>query len=575
MNCRNPKLNAFMLTLLLAFGLLSGQTMAAQISVSVDRNPVSLDESFKVFFTADQTPDEDPDFSPLEQDFDILNRSQSSSSSWVNGSFSNSTRWTLEVTAKRAGNLVIPAIQFGNDSSEPLAIVVNQGATSSNAGQANEDIYLEVKADPDQPYVQSQVIYTIRLYRRVNIAQAELSEPELPDAVIEKLGEDSNFNTVENGVSYTVTERKYAIFPQKSGVMTIKPLALTAQVLVISQPDFSDFFGTRMTKTKRVLSKEVELNVKPAPSDFKGKDWLVAEKLELTEQWSGDIQQMKVGEPLTRTLMLRGVGTTVGQLPELNAVKTDSNLKAYPDQPVLNEQKQGNGVIASRQEKIAIIPSTPGKHVLPAIEIPWFNAKTNRVELARIPETTIHVVGVSENQPQDAAAAKPSVTPSKSVAKTELAQATTPITSIGSQNIWPWVSLFLAIGWLATVVFLMRKRPRPQAIDKDRENAVQEVGLKECAKKLREACAKNDASAAKDALLMWGKQKFAANNLGAIAGFCDARLRDEIIVLNQVLYAKNASQWNGKKLLQAFSENKAREKIANSEPSGLEPLHRL
>ena len=80
-------------------------------------------------------------------------------------------------------------------------------------------MFLDVKATPEQPYVQSQVLYTLRLYRRVDIAQAELSEPELTDAVVEKLGEDSNYNTVVNGVSYLVTERKYAIFPQKSGVM--------------------------------------------------------------------------------------------------------------------------------------------------------------------------------------------------------------------------------------------------------------------------------------------------------------------------------------------------------------------
>ena len=59
-------------------------------------------------------------------------------------------------------------------------------------------------------------LYTVRLYRRVDVAQAELSEPELADAVIEKLGEDSNYNTVVNGVSYLVTERKYAIFLRKA-----------------------------------------------------------------------------------------------------------------------------------------------------------------------------------------------------------------------------------------------------------------------------------------------------------------------------------------------------------------------
>jgi hypothetical protein len=76
-------------------------------------------------------------------------------------------------------------------------------------------------------------------------------------------------------------------------------------------------------------------------------------------------------------------------------------------------------------------------------------------------------------------------------------------------------------------------------------------------------------------LLDWGKLKFAVSSLGTIAGYCDARLRDEILHLNQTLYSKDNIQWTGKKLLQAFTENKARAKIAGNEESILEPLNRL
>jgi len=63
----------------------------------------------------------------------------------------------------------------------------------------------------------------------------------LADAVIEKLTEDSNYGTKINGVDYSVTERKYAIFPQKSGTLTIKPLVLTAAVLSGGRPAFNSF----------------------------------------------------------------------------------------------------------------------------------------------------------------------------------------------------------------------------------------------------------------------------------------------------------------------------------------------
>lgn len=540
---------------------------AAQISVSFDRSQVSLDESFQIIFTANDTPDSDPDFSPLEQDFEILGQSQSSNSSWINGQSSKTIQWTLNVMAKHAGSLAVPPIQFGDDVSDPATILVTQ-TTANKVANTDEDLFLEVEANPSSPYVQSQVLYTVRLYRRVDIAQAALNEPELGDAVIEKLGDDSNYNTQISGVNYLVTERKYAIFPQKSGSVTIKPLALTAEVMVSSRPSFNSFFNSRMTKTKKVLSKSVTLDVKPAPATFTGKHWLSAEQLVLKEEWSGDNQQMRVGEPLTRTLTVLAKGTTVGQLPELNAEKVNDQLKTYPDQPVLQEQKKPEGLIAFREEKIAIIPSKAGFYKLPAIEIPWFNTQTQKMEIAKIPETNITALEVEGAQQ---APVTPVAPPMEQQPK-KVAQPMPASAQPQQQNAWFWVALFLGTGWLATLAYFLTKRPAKKPVE---EKSEPELRLADSVKNLKKACADNNAVAAKDALLAWGREKYGTASLGAIAELSDARLRDEILHLNQVLYGKVANQWQGKKLFQAFAENKAREKIAVTEDDKLEPLYRL
>jgi len=538
---------------------------AAQISVSFDRNPVSQDESFQIIFTANDTPDNDPDFGPLEQDFEILGQSQSSNSSWINGKSSKTIQWTVNVMAKHPGSLIVPAVKFGDDVSQPASVLVTQ-ASANKAVDADDDLFLEVDATPQSPYVQSQVLYAVRLYRRVEIAQASLSEPELGDAVIEKLGDDSNYNTQINGVNYLVTERKYAVFPQKSGSLTIKPLMLTAEVVANTRPNFNGFFNSQMTKTKKILSKSVTLEVKPAPATFTGKHWLSAEQLVLKEEWSGDNQQMKVGEPLTRTLTLLAKGTTVGQLPELNIGKIDEQLKTYPDQPALQEQKKPEGLIAFREEKIAVIPSKAGFYKLPAIEIPWFNSQSQKMEIAKIPETTITAIEAAGVQPDIAVPVAP--TPVQQPQKIE----TTPIAQPQQQNIWLWVSVFLALGWLATLAYFLIKRPAKKPVV---EKSEREIRLEDSVKSLKKACADNNAAVAKDALLVWGRQKFGATSLGAIAELSDARLRDEILNLNQVLYGKATGQWQGKKLFQAFVENKAREKMAVTDDDKLEPLYRL
>ena len=554
--------------------LVPANALAAQISVSFDRNPVSVDESFQIIFSADDTPDNDPDFGPLEQDFEILGQSQSSNSSWINGQSSKTIQWTLNVMAKHPGSLIVPAIQFGDDASQPASVLVTQG-TANKTIDTDDDLFLEVDATPQSPYVQSQVIYTVHLYRRVEIAQAGLNEPELGDAVIEKLGDDSNYNTQINGVHYLVTERKYAIFPQKSGSVTIKPLVLTAEVMANNRPNFNGFFNSQLTKTRKILSKPVTLEVKPAPAAFTGKHWLSAEQLVLKEEWSGDNQQMKVGEPLTRTLTLLAKGATVGQLPELNTGKVDDQLKTYPDQPVLQEQKKPEGLIAFREEKIAVIPSKAGRYKLPAIEISWFNTQSQKMEIAKIPETTITALEAVGTQPAPVALVAPAAPATVEAQKVEVA----PVAQPQQQNTWLWLSAFLASGWLLTLAYFLLKRPVKKPVVEENE---QQIRLEDCVKNLKKACADNNAVAAKDALLAWGRQKSTAKeedghaaSLGAIAAQSDARLRDEILHLNRVLYGKASEQWNGKKLFQAFVENKAREKIAVADDDKLEPLYHL
>jgi hypothetical protein len=550
-----------LLFLLILLNFAPTSAFSAQITVSFDRNPVSVTESFQIIFTANDTPDNDPNFSPLEQDFEILGQSQSNNSSWINGQFSKTMQWTLDVLAKHPGSLEIPEINFGKDVSQLSSILVMQGA-ANKVIDSNGDLFLEVEASPQNPYVQSQVIYIARLYRRVEIAQAGLSEPELGDAVIEKLGDDSNYNTQINGVNYLVTERKYAIFPQKSGSVTIKPMLLTAEV-VANKQSFNSFFSSSATQTKKISSKSVTLEVKSIPAIFTGQHWLSAEQLVLKEEWSGDIQQMKVGEPLTRTLTLLAKGTTVGQLPEINSGKVNEQLKTYPDQPVLREQKKPEGVIAFREEKIALIPSKAGHYKLPAIEIPWFNSLSQKMEVAKIPETTI--LAIEAPSIQLAPVAPMALPPEK--------LAVTPVIQLQQNNIWLWLTIFFGSGWFATLAYFLVHRNLDRK-NLGTQNEV-EIGLKTKVKILKKACADNNAVAAKDALLAWGRQKYNVTNLIAIAELSDACLKDEILFLNKVLYGKTEKSWQGKKLFQAFVENKTGEKIVTQVDDKLEPLYRL
>lgn len=557
----NRRLTYFLLTVLLTLSS-SQSVLASKVRVTTDRNPVNINESFQIIFNASETPDAAPDFSPLKRDFEILNQQQSSQSSWVNGSFSKSIQWTLNVMAKRSGTLVIPSVAFGQDASPSLSVTVRQASgTASN----DEELFLDVEVAPGQGYVQAQLIYTIRFYRRVQITQASLSEPELASAIVEKLGEDSNYQTDIHGIQYAVTERKYAVFPQQSGQLTIPPLELTAQVLSNGRSRFNGFFSSQSTQTKRVTSRAVTLNVLPAPNNFPSDHWLPAEKMQLEQKWSQQNLNVKVGEPLTRTVTLVAQGVTLSQLPELADKLDDPKLKSYPDQPVTNERKNADGVTALREEKTAFIPTAPGSYTLPALDIPWFNTQTRQIERATLPSVTITATGA----PQAETTAPPLQTVPANKSKTVSVATASAQPEV---NAWKWLTLFFGSGWLLTLGILLRgrlKKPRQSVAQIDDR----EVRLKNIVNELRKACRTSNLHSAKQALLEWGNILYGCASLGALAPFCEARLRDEILHLNHCLYAADHTPWDGKKLFQAFAEHNARKQIKQPVEDELEPLY--
>jgi len=545
---------------------LCGFAAATEIRVAVDRNPVNLNESFQITFSASEEPDDSPDFSPLGKDFEVLNQQRSSNMSWVNGKGSRNEQWIISAMARRAGDLLIPAIAFGSDRSNPLPLTVSD--KSQTAPGNSDEVFLEVEATPERPYVQSQVLYTLKLYRRVQMSQASLNEPQIRDALVVNLGEDSTYSTQINGMDYWVTERKYAIFPQQSGLMTIEPLTLTAEVVRGQRPRFNGFFSRQLTETRRISSKAITLNVQSVPQSFANKAWLSAESLQLSENWSDTKIQAKVGEPLTRTITLVGKGTTVGQLPELTDQVPIDGLKIYPDQPVLNEEKHSNGLLARREEKVAYIPSQPGEFTLPELRIAWFNTKTRQTEVALLPAVTLHALP---------AAVAPAPTSNKSeTAKPVVSSGEPAVQERTDPGYWPWVAGSLALGWLIHGVLMHRHRRLPANEKQAQETA--DTRSANIERQLKNACDSNDHQRAREALLSWARSQFGVTNLSALAHLCEEPLAGELLQLNRYLYGSQTTSWNGQLLWAAFAEqNKGRQRQSALELASneLEPLYKF
>ncbi len=554
------------ITLILLISL-SSCLWAASIEVRKDREPVSLDETFQLNFILRGEQDGEPDFAPLNADFELLGSSESSSFSMINGSVSKSKTYSLTVSAKKQGTLTIPAISFGKDSSRPDSITVrNPEAPSGSAAQAGVEpmIFMTTDVDAKTPYVQQQMVLTLKIYSRQQWADAQVSEPEISgvETLVQRLGKGKTYETRHRGKAYAVTELRYTLLPQESGRLDIKPFRLTAKIATGKKRDrgfgnpFNDpFFGGMMSRqsyrNKVVSSDPLTLEVKPIPKAFNGQHWLVAEDIQLHENWSADIKQLQAGEPVTRTIVIIGDGLSANQFPNISMPEI-KGLRNYPDQPVSKDQQTGRGLLGTRTQKFALIPSAAGEFELPAVEIPWWNSRTDSMDLARLPASMLQVEGVAAPvQPRDATVSKPPGTATES-ATDEDPVAALQVADRQQARVNRWLLIGLAgfaVLWLVTLVAWLRARRRsiPGVSVADETGTRSSKQLPAALKELRDSCQSKQAGRVKDALLDWAQiiwSKQPPANLQSLAQRVSPALANELTPLIRQLYANGEASWD-------------------------------
>jgi hypothetical protein len=571
-------------TLLFLSAFLSAAVQAADITVSTSRNPVTLDDSFHLvykvnsgFFGGDV--DDDPDFSPIDKDFDILSSSQSVNSSYINGTWKKTLVWQLTVIAKDIGKFTIPPINFGKDISPAIQITIT-GSPSSNSASPKDQatipakIFLESSIDNKTGWVQSQFIYTVRLLRTVSIASASLTEPTSsdPDAIIEKLSED-NYQTKRNGVSYEVFERSYAIFPQKSGQLKINPVTFEGRINPTQPRTIFDQF--RMSgQLKRLRSEAVTATVKATPDTINLQDWLPASELQLVEEWSDDIQSIKTGDPVTRTITIAAQGLTAVQLPDLSFEEID-DLKQYPDKPVVENRTSADGITGLKQIKIALIPTTAGTYTLPEIKLQWWNTTTNKKETATIPQQVLTATGNASNiiTTPEPVLSKP--LQSDQGLSDKKSSAPLPL-SAEHAFYWQWLTLAFALAWLVTLVLLLKKSKAGKGLDNSKSDSIP-ISSKSAIAAVEKHAKNNDPESTRSALISWARTVYVDDtitNLTQITEHCSVELGDEIRHLNETLYSPEKPSWKGDDLVTIFvNEQSLNNERSENNATALKPLY--
>lgn len=565
-----------MLRILLIFlGCLSTVAWANDITVEADRTTLNVNETLQLTYRLTPPVSGSPDFAELSDDFEIVGRTQSTLFNMVNNRSTRQVLWTLSVRPRKTGELTVPSIRFGQQQSPSLKITVNATGTQNNTAQRTDDLFMNAEVSTTTPYVQQQVILTLKIHIGSRFNNAQIEDPELDstNVVFRRFGNDRKYQQFLNGQRYTVFERQYLLFPQQSGDLSIAPITLTAEEVNRGRLLF-DPWGMR-GKQVRTQSDTINLTVRPIPTQFTGQHWLPAQSVSISEDWpvSGPLE---TGEPVTRSITIRASGLTSAQLPELDPVSVNT-IRTYNEQPELNDTEAvtGIGVIGTRKEQQVILPTQAGSYTLPPIELAWWDVDTDTLQKARLPARTLLVSGVGTT----------STVPQTVPSKTDPVEPAVTITNVPApvtQRVapfWKTLAIILMVLLLLSAYLLYRLWRKPLKTSTSPPRHI--VNNSSLAKAFQSACRDNDLQRARDTLMVW-IQSLSGQTITQLTDverwLDEPRLKPWFADFSRQLYSQYAptgsvnTTWKGLAFYNAIQKG-VKQRTQSSSASSLKPLY--
>ncbi len=258
-------------------------------------------------------------------------------------------------------------------------------------------------------YVQEQLLFTVRLFYTINgIRNPQFTELEMEDTVIQLIGSPNQYEQIieeeRNGsiepVRYGVYEKRYVIFPQRSGPLEIPDILFRGEVT-----DGSSNFVFRNLNTRRVTAfiDGITINVDERPAAAQQSDyWLPVTNLTLEEEFSSDITNLRVGDSVVRTITMVADGLDGAVLPPFSPEEIEG-MNVYPDPPDIQRTFVEGSIVGTRIETTTLVPTTAGELEIPQIIIQWWNVDSNQLESTVVPATRIEIATIEGELPSEQA----------------------------------------------------------------------------------------------------------------------------------------------------------------------------
>jgi hypothetical protein len=392
--------------------------------VASSKKTVSVGERFKLVYeiNADGSRFTAPNFGKLQR-LSGPSKSSNSSVQYINGNYqqSYSQTFTFIMVANSEGEINIPPasikVKGKTIVSNTLKIKVVKGSNNRSTTQnrnskqsevlQKDDVYIKTIVSNRKPYLGEQIIVTNRIYTKVPISNLSFEKvPSFQGFWSKSLNDEKNqlkqSTQIIDGVEYIVADiSKFAVFPQKSGEITIEGSKMQCVAQIKSNTTqrrsrdpfesfFNDPFFNRNMKNVEVTlnSKPIKITVKELPQKGKPESFTGAVG-RFSFSSSLDNDSISANDAINISLKLIGAGNL--ELVNTPEISFPSDFESYDPKINNNIQTSLNGISGSKKIEYLAIARNPGDFIIKPIEFSYFNPSDKKYHSISAGPYKIHV----------------------------------------------------------------------------------------------------------------------------------------------------------------------------------------
>lgn len=414
--------------------ILFATTLFASVRATVDRTSVTVGDRVTLTLQADSSDAVFPDLNQIGG-APVLHTGTSTQTQIINGrmSVANSKSYVF-IPGK---SMTIPAYPVRVDGKEeqtrPIRISVGRRAQTTD-----KPFRFDLRPSATEVYVGEQIDLTaaFEIRKGLRLNALEFSPDNLDH--FWSLPVDENWQGTDMG-NKALYQRRFLLFPQKPGTLTVEPQPVTASLL---DNDRFAFFSS--ARQERAYSNGFTVTVKPLPD---GVTLIGDFKITATL----DKQETEAGEPVNLTVRVEGTGNIDDlKLPPMEIPGTT----LFSDEGEVKRNLENGIYGGSKEIKYAILGQ--GDFTVPALELKFFDKASKTVKTAKTFPLEVTVTG-------GAKAAAPVVR----TAETAQPRATETTAVTAAPMGWMEKGIYYAAGLLTgLLLFLFRNLELPKRNEK-------------------------------------------------------------------------------------------------------------